>query len=397
MTTTIRAARRRDLPAIYSVLAAAFSDAPIELFIEQTEGDSTLRLRHMRIAEVNGRLSAHVRIFARTMLVRGASVAAGGIGSVASMPDARGLGLPSALLADAQDVMRRDGMPIGFLFTGIPAFYERLGWRVVQQHRYHADPASVAAADVSAGYAVRRIVDRDVPSLLRIYRRATAGRTGAIVRSVRTWRDAQRWLGEDSAGCLIAERESVAVAYVRGRIRPDDYQVLEGAHAAGHAPALASLLAAVGRRAVPLRRPLTAIAPPGHTIATLLRAAPSTVETMDVPHPMMMRIVALQPLLEALLPQLRERAREHQGVPFTLGLTTPDGERATLDVRARTAIVLLQKPAQYALDARGTLDLIVGQPAASELVRPSPPAPVRARIDALFPSAAMHFWNSDRI
>jgi predicted N-acetyltransferase YhbS len=143
MSIAIRGARAADLPGIYGMLDAAF-DGPVQLFIDQTEGDSTLRWRHIRIAEERGRVLAHVRIFARTMMLRGVPVRAGGIGSVAAHPDARGLGLPSALLMDAADVMHRTNMPIGFLFTGIPAYYERLGWRTVEQPGFRVDAHQIA-------------------------------------------------------------------------------------------------------------------------------------------------------------------------------------------------------------------------------------------------------------
>ena len=405
MSTIIRAARRSDLPAVYRVLESAFTDAPIRLFIDQTEGDSTLRMRHLRVAEIDGRIAAHVRIFSRRMLIRGIPVRAGGIGSVASMPDARGLGLPSALLHDAIDVMARDNMPVSFLFTGIPAFYERLGWRIVHQPSLDVAVAREAASIPHDGaYRIRRITPSDLPALLSIYRQATAGSTGAVVRTPRTWRDAQRWLGEDRAGCLLAERAGRPVAFLRARSRAYGYQILEAEHARGHEAAIAALLAKAAQRAVALDQSLTTSAvsgsrvsvPGGHALAVALRTLPSTRETADVRYPTMMRIVSLDALIAVLLPQFDGRARTHSGAPFTLGLRAPDGQSLTLDVRA-TGARIRRAAAAYQLDEARTLDALLGQRRASDFVRPRPPATVRRRIDALLPETPFHFWNSDRI
>lgn len=404
MSIDLRAANRSDLPAVYRVLKSAFTGGPIQLFIDQTEGDSMLRMRHVRVAEIDGRIVAHVRVFARRMLVRGVPVRAGGIGSVASALDARGLGLPSALLHDAIDVMARDNMPISFLFTGIPAFYERIGWRIVNQPSIEVAASDAAALSHESGYRIRRVTLDDLPALLSIYRQATAGSTGAVVRTPRTWRDAQRWLGEDRAGCLLAERAGRPVAFLRARSRSYGYQILEAEHARGHEAAIAALLAKAAQRAVALDQSLTtgavsgsrASVPGGHALAVALRTLPSTRETADVRYPTMMRIVSLDALIAALLPQFDGRARTHSGAPFTLGLRAPDGQSLTLDVRAAGARIR-RAAAAYQLDEARTLDALLGQRRASDFVRPRPPATVRRRIDALLPETPFHFWNSDRI
>lgn len=396
MSIIVRAARRSDLPAVYRVLQSAFTGTPIQLFIDQTEGDSTLRMRHIRVAEIDWRIAAHVRVFSRRMLIRGVPVRAGGIGSVASAPDARGLGLPSALLHDAIDVMARERIAVSFLYTGIPAFYERLGWRIVREPVFNANAMEVAQVPRERGYRIRRIEDEDVPALLLIYRRATAGTTGAIVRTAATWRDALRWLGEDGAGCLLAESGGRPVAYLRARSRDHDYTLLEAEHERGHEAAVAWLVAQAARRAVRLREQPWTYAPADSTLAGTLRALPSTTETTGVGYPAMMRIVSLDALTAALLPWFDGRARMHRGVPFTLGFRAPDGQSLTLAVRAAGARTS-RAAAAYQLDEAGTLDALLGQRRASDLVRPRPPAEIRSRIDALLPETPFHFWNSDRI
>ncbi len=287
MTPRLRAAHRTELPQVQDLLALAFDAAAPEIFAAQTERDSTFRLRHGRVAVVDGRVVGYVRIFARTMLVRGVPVSAGGIGSVATHPDARHGGIATALLRDAIDQMRREGMEASFLFTGIPGFYERLGWRVVREPQFTADAAEAAAIPDAGLWNVRTMSDSDLSRLLTIYLRAIAGSTSAIMRTRRTWRDATTWLDEDADGCFVAERAGAIVGYLRSRRRAYGRQILEAECMPGHQGATAMLLAAAGQRATEQGDHIVVLAPDVHPLSTALRSLPSTVETLDVEHPMM--------------------------------------------------------------------------------------------------------------
>lgn len=286
MKTAIRAARKADLPAVYDLLERAFPEAPRALFVAQTEGDSTFGLHHARVAIIDGQVAGYVRIFARTMLVRGVPVAAGGIGSVATRSDARGGGIATAL-RDAIAEMWERGMAVSFLFTGISAFYKRLGFRIVREPYFEADAREAAATPHTGLYDVRAMTERDVPRLLAIYRRSIAGGTGAIARTARTWRDAAHWLAEYDGGCFVAERNGVPVAYLRSRCRTYGHQILEAECAPRHDGAVPALLAAAGRHALEHRERLVMLAPDDHPLATALRALPATRETAAVRFPMM--------------------------------------------------------------------------------------------------------------
>jgi predicted N-acetyltransferase YhbS len=395
VSLTLRAARRRELPEIYDLLERCFPEASREHFVQQTEHDSTFRFRHARVAEAGGRIVGYVRIFSRTMLVRGAPVAARGIGSVATLPDARRSGVATALLRDAIDRMRREETALSFLFTGIPGFYERLGYRTVREHWVEADGADAAAIPLPSLYRVRPITDGDVSRMLAIYRGATAGTTGAIARTRRSWRDAASWLGEVQADGFVAERDGVIVAYLRSRCRTYGHQILEAEHLHRHEGAISSLLAAAGALAAAHGEPLVTSVPAGHALGMALRTLPSSTVTTDVLYPMMMRIIDLDALLRALLPYLRARART-PGPPLHLELCAPDDQSVTLGVAGRT-VTLRGGEADLRLDEAGTFAAVLGQRRASRLARPQPDAAVPRRIDALFPETPLHFWMCDRI
>jgi hypothetical protein len=330
-------------------------------------------------------------------------VSAGGIGSVASSARARGRGLPTLLLREAQARMRREGVAVGFLFTGIPRFYERLGWRSMHQPQFAADASQLASAPGGAGYRIRRAHSADVPTMLSVYRGAIRGATGAIPRTERSWRDAQVWLGEDAAGCLVALAEANIVAYVRARSRAFGYNVLEAEHRPGHAAALAPLLRRIGRRGRSLGQNIIASAPDDSMLAAILGSLPSTIESgmpglaePVIGYPTMMRIMSLDALVGALLPALSARAPQISGPSFTLGLRAHDGQALTMHIGAGGAAVSRRAPA-HTLGADATLASLLGQCGGGEVARPRPRADVRSRLDALFPATALHFWNSDRI
>lgn len=289
MKPTLRAVRRGELTQVYELLNLVFATkegSPVR-FAAQMEQDSTFRLWHGRVAVVDGRVVGYVRIFARTMLIAGVPVPVGGIGAVATHPDARSQGTATALLEDAIAEMRRAQIAASFLFTGIPGFYERVGYRIVREPQFTSDAEDAAGLPHAGLWEVRPLSDADVPRLLPVYRRAIAGSTGGIVRTARTWRDTQAWLDEDAGGCLVAERNGAVAGYIRSRCRSYGHAVLEAECRPGHEGAIVALLAAVGARGVAHGERIITLAPDAHPLATALRSLPSTVETTEVEHPMM--------------------------------------------------------------------------------------------------------------
>ena len=74
-------------------------------------------------------LAGHVALCEQDMRVGEAAIRGAYVEDVATHPAMLGRGIASRLLRAAVDVACRDGCDIGALGTGIPGFYERLGWR----------------------------------------------------------------------------------------------------------------------------------------------------------------------------------------------------------------------------------------------------------------------------
>lgn len=278
------------MPAVYDLLDICFA-TPREYFIDQTEHDATYRFGQTRFIEIDGRVVSHVRVFDRRMLVRGVALPVGGVGSVATHPDYQGHGLATALLLDSIERMERAGYALSFLWTGLAPFYERLGWRVVLQAIYTVQAEEAARLPTAATVSVRPFANADLSAVARIYRHATEGSTGAIVRTLRYWRDHMTWVDDDPEGFLVAERRGQVVAYVRSTVEVGNHlRLLEGEALPGAESALNILLAELGRLAV--RRGLRAVLgviPEGHPLSQFLGSLPSTYVATNAALPMMVR------------------------------------------------------------------------------------------------------------
>lgn len=289
MSLELRAARRDDFPEIMEVLRLSFDEVAPDFFADQTNHDSTFRYRHARVALINGSVAGYVRIFARRMLVRGTAVPAGGIGSVATHPEVRHSGIATALLEDAIAQMRREGMRLSFLFTGIPGFYERLGYRIARQPEFAVSRAAII--DDPRGYTHRaRQMDlpTDFPMLLRIYREASHGLTGRIARTRQTWFDTTLWLRAHTNYVTLDPRSLKVCGYIRSRCRDFGHQVLEAECRPGTEDAvMRQLLRLVAFRQCDCGGAIVASAGTRTLLAAALRAIPGVRETEDVRFPMM--------------------------------------------------------------------------------------------------------------
>src|SRR6266542_1591109 len=116
---------------------------------------NALNLDNVRAIWHRGRPAATVAISHTPVRTPRGVMRVAGIGGVATHPDHRQRGLSSALLADAHDKMRADGAHVGFLSTGIPDFYRKLGWEYAgRQCRFTLDRANVSFLPVATDLGI---------------------------------------------------------------------------------------------------------------------------------------------------------------------------------------------------------------------------------------------------
>ncbi len=394
----VRSIRPADLPHVFELLRTCFVGTPADHFVKQHLYDSTFRPWQGRVAEVDGRIAAYVRIFDRRMRVRGAPLRAAGIGSVATHPDFRRQSLASTLLIDAIRIMERRAYAISYLYTGITGFYERLGWRVAAQPYLRAPVAEVAAlAPEGQRYHVRTFEAGDLPQVRRVFALATRRATGAVVRSETYWRDHFWWANDDPRFFLVAERHGRVVAYLRGQVEAERQRlvVLECETLPTERDAARALLAEAARRALGTGLAMVYCqAPADSAVADGFRLCPHAESRPLGRAPDMQLLVRPDRALRGLLPWLRRSARNVPGPVVTLAIGS-----AAVRLEEGNARVTAPDEDAVRLDRYDAILALVGQRSVVECLERGRPtsAAVVERLEAALPPCAYHFWYPDRI
>ncbi|MFD8570367.1 GNAT family N-acetyltransferase [Streptomyces sp. NPDC059639] len=221
----IRTATPADEPALYALWSRCFGDAPhLPALYALDDG------RHHRTlvaAGHDGTLDAVVVHVPRTVRdAHGAPHRIGGIGSVATRPEARGRGLVRALLAEATATMMREGCGWSLLFTGTPGVYEGSGWRTFA--RPYAEGPLADSPDGPGD--VREACPVDRASLARLQAADNAHRPLSSVRSADDWRvRVPAWYGADTLQLVTEDGAGGLNGWLVARIADGTAEVLEAA------------------------------------------------------------------------------------------------------------------------------------------------------------------------
>jgi putative acetyltransferase len=124
----IRAESAHDIPAISSVIAAAFLTAPHTSYTEEFIVGALRRagkLTVSRVATHNDEVVGHVAI--SPIEISGKALGWYGLGPVSVLPSYQRRGIGSALVMDALLILSSSGAG-GCVVLGDPAFYERFGF-----------------------------------------------------------------------------------------------------------------------------------------------------------------------------------------------------------------------------------------------------------------------------
>jgi aminoglycoside 2'-N-acetyltransferase I len=107
---------------------------------DEHDWEHTLGGVHVLAVEDDG-VVAHGAVVERTMVVDGRELRTGYVEGVATRADRRGLGLATLVMREVGRIVE-EGYELGALAdgTGIPGFYQRLGWEVWQGPTWVARP-----------------------------------------------------------------------------------------------------------------------------------------------------------------------------------------------------------------------------------------------------------------
>ncbi len=161
----------------------------------------------------------------------------GCLATVATHPDHRRQGLGHAVLGDAMERMRALGCDAGWLGTGIPAFYRRMGWETAgSKYEFELDE-SHAALLAAGALGLRCVPGGDVGTVVRLQAGEAVGAArGEALTAVR--------LDREGVELWTARRDGAAEGYAvfeRSREESGHDRVLDHA---GPAEAVATILGA---------------------------------------------------------------------------------------------------------------------------------------------------------
>lgn len=238
-------ANRTELEEIYNLLELAF---PVgrAFFQERLDHDSAYDSETSWIASVQETIVSTVQIFPFSCRIEDEAVKVGGIGSVATHPDHRGQGYCQQILNRQTEWMEQQGYDLSLLFAVITPFYEKLGWRVVQEPIYEVNRACIPT-NFQSDYLITPFDPSYLDSMASLYEQFNEGRNYTVIRPSSWWQDQLHWPRSRTSTCLLAlnNGETAAYGYVsetkNGIVYVEELCYLEG-HEESVLPLFHSLL-----------------------------------------------------------------------------------------------------------------------------------------------------------
>lgn len=410
---TVRRARDSDVEPILDLLT--HYDLPRSHFEPLYHEDPTYRPEQSLVAEADGDLVAHLRLFPRELRLGTAArtLPVLGVGNVVTAREWRERGHLRRFLGRVLGAAERRPYAFALLWTYVPQVYARQGFETVT--------VPVTTAVVPPGHAPGAPVSVDVfryedlPEVEEFAGRYAAGLAGTTVRSHDYWVGQLRWLAEDPLGFLVArDGEGRLVGYVRSRHidgahGPDsadgaggaagtggETEILELAVHDGDRDTARSLLAAVSRR--------TGGALRGFLPASQreLLGRPLRSEVVDAPGPMV-RTLNSAVLADALSGLLPERLAAQGLSALDLSVESvpgpgPGGASAHAAPGMRPLALRAEPVGVRVLDVRPVDEALHCTPASlARLMLGGAPPGAPGWLSELLPARDWVLWDADRV
>jgi predicted acetyltransferase len=124
-----------DHPAVHQFLLSVFHE-PSGTELQSQLDEPTYEPSDRLLVKHGERVAAHLRLIRREMRFGASTLPIAYVADVATLPEYRGRGYASALLAAGERKMYQEGALLGLLRTTEPEFYRRRGWIVCGRHSY---------------------------------------------------------------------------------------------------------------------------------------------------------------------------------------------------------------------------------------------------------------------
>ncbi|WP_406098682.1 GNAT family N-acetyltransferase [Streptomyces sp. NBC_01013] len=244
MSAVVRTASPADDPALAALWKRCFA-AP---HLSDLHALDPERHRHTFVAEnAEGDGIDAVVVYVPRLIrdATGTPQRVGGIGSVATRPEARGRGLIRLLLAAAERTMTAEQCAWSLLFTGTPGVYRSSGWKEFESTYTEGVVAPSAAP---AAFPVRGATPEDTGEVAALHHAYNVSRPLTSLREPGDWAvRVTAWYGPAEPSLVAVDPVSGAVTgWIVAQHAGDCVEVREFA---GAIDCLGALLCAVGSRA----------------------------------------------------------------------------------------------------------------------------------------------------
>jgi predicted N-acetyltransferase YhbS len=245
MTHTLRTLAPADEAAVHALWAICF-DAPHLPALHALDPD---RHRRTFVAARGDTVDAVVCYVPRQLRdAHGRVERVGGIGNVATRPEARGHGLVRRLLTIAAEAMISESCAWSLLFTATPGVYERSGWTGFRTSWTEGPLTTVGPPEPR--FRIRAATPTDAPRLAELHAGFNAARPLTAVRTANDWiHRVPAWYGPGAEWLIAEDNGGTAVGYTVTQYIGEAVEVRECAVTEAAPAALGELLAAVARRA----------------------------------------------------------------------------------------------------------------------------------------------------
>ncbi|MFF3175882.1 GNAT family N-acetyltransferase [Streptomyces sp. NPDC057900] len=244
MSATVSTATPADEPALAALWKRCF-DSPHLAALHALDPD---RHRHTFVARNDEGEGIDAVVVYVPRLIRdadGTPRRVGGIGSVATRPEARGQGLVRRLLVAAERTMTAEQCAWSLLFTGTPGVYRSSGW---QEFASGYTEGTLATSSAPEAFPVRAATARDAVEVAALHHAYNARRPLSSLRAPEDWAvRVPAWYGALEESLVARDPVSGALTgWIVARHAGDCVEVREFA---GAEACLGALFAAVGSRA----------------------------------------------------------------------------------------------------------------------------------------------------
>lgn len=208
--TITNAPNPQQLEEIFNILDEVFPVGKA-FFQDRLYNDSSYDPETTWYAAVDGKVASTIQVFPLHIRVGQAVLKIGGIGSVGTDPNYRGMGLAQGILHAQSEWMKQSGYDASLLLAIIHAFYEKAGWQLIPESAYSmAKPAPI---EPSAGYDIIPFEPKYIDELRPLYEQFNEERTYTLIRDQAYWTDLPKWPAWHKADCLLLRYQGTIIAY----------------------------------------------------------------------------------------------------------------------------------------------------------------------------------------